>query len=47
MRLTTIMKAEMQDVLQQNILRFWLEKMIDHENGGFYGRIDANEVLHP
>ena len=41
------MKAEMQDVLQQNILRFWLEKMIDHENGGFYGRIDANEVLHP
>ena len=47
MRLTTIIKAEMQDVLQQNILRFWLEKMIDHENGGFYGRIDANEVLHP
>ena len=37
----------MQDVLQQNILRFWLEKMIDHEHGGFYGRIDANEVLHP
>ena len=47
MRLTTNLKAEMQDVLQQNILRFWLEKMIDHEHGGFYGRIDANEVLHP
>ena len=41
------MKAEMQDVLQQNILRFWLEKMTDHENGGFYGRIDGGEVLHP
>ena len=41
------MKAEMQDVLQQNILRFWLEKMTDRENGGFYGRIDGGEVLHP
>ena len=37
----------MQDVLQQNILRFWLEKMTDRENGGFYGRIDGGEVLHP
>ncbi|MBR2777222.1 MAG: AGE family epimerase/isomerase [Prevotella sp.] len=45
--MTTNLRAEMQDVLQQNILRFWLEKMIDHEHGGFYGRIDANEVLHP
>ena len=41
------MKSEMQDVLQQNILRFWLEKMIDHENGGFYGRIDGQGKLHP
>ena len=37
----------MQDVLQQNILRFWLEKMVDHEHGGFYGRIDGHGVLHP
>ena len=36
----------MQDVLQNNILRFWLEKMVDRENGGFYGRIDGQEVLH-
>ena len=41
------MKSEMQDVLQKNILRFWLDKMIDHENGGFYGRIDGQGVLHP
>ncbi len=41
------MRQEMQDVLQQNILYFWLEKMQDHEHGGFYGRIDADEVLHP
>ena len=37
----------MQDVLEQNILRFWQTKMIDRENGGFYGRIDGHEVLHP
>ena len=37
----------MQDVLQQNILRFWLDKMQDRENGGFYGRIDGSGQLHP
>ncbi len=40
------MKCEMQDVVQNNILRFWLDRMQDYENGGFYGRIDANEQLH-
>ena len=34
------MKEEMQDVLTQNILRFWMTQMVDEENGGFYGRID-------
>ena len=37
----------MQDVLENNILPFWLEKMQDNENGGFYGRIDGSGVLHP
>ena len=37
----------MQDVVENNILRFWSTKMVDHEHGGFYGRIDAQEVLHP
>ncbi len=41
------MKQEMQDVLQNNILRFWLDKMQDQEHGGFYGRIDGSGVLHP
>ena len=41
------MSKEMQDVLQNNILHFWIEKMTDHENGGYYGRIDGHEVLHP
>ncbi len=44
--MTETMKREMQDVLQNNILRFWLEKMQDHEHGGFYGRIDGSGVLH-
>jgi len=43
----SVMKQEMQDVLEKNILRFWLDKMVDHENGGFYGRIDGNGVLYP
>lgn len=43
----SMMKQEMQDVLENNILRFWLDKMVDCEHGGFYGRIDGNGVLHP
>ena len=42
-----ILRQEMRDVLENNILRFWLDKMQDTENGGFYGRIDGSEVLHP
>ena len=37
----------MQDVLEQNILCFWLDRMVDRENGGFYGRIDGKGMLHP
>ena len=43
----SLMKREMQDVLEKNILRFWLDKMVDHVHGGFYGQIDGNGVLHP
>ena len=42
-----MMKLEMQDVLENNILPFWLNKMIDNEHGGFYGRIDGSGKLHP
>ena len=34
-------------MLENNILRFWMTKMVDDENGGFRGRIDGHEVLHP
>ena len=47
MNAVSVMKQEMQDVLEQNILRFWLDKMVDHEHGGFYGRIDGQGILHP
>ena len=37
----------MRDVLENNILRFWLDKMQDTENGGFYGRMDGHMQLYP
>ena len=43
----SVMKQELQDVLEQNILRFWLDKMLDREHDGFYGRIDGQGILHP
>ena len=46
MKQTDLMKQEMQDVLTGNILPFWIDKMVDHENGGFYGRIDGHGNLH-
>lgn len=33
-------------LLEENILRFWLDKMYDPQ-GGFYGRMDGNNILHP
>ena len=41
------MKKEMQDVVENNILHFWMNKMVDREHGGFYGRMDGKDVLHP
>ena len=39
------MKQEMRECLTNNILRFWLDRMVDRELGGFYGRIDGNGRL--
>lgn len=36
----------MQDVLESNILPFWINNMVDRENGGFFGRIDGHGNLH-
>ena len=45
-RLTTL-RASAQQVLEDNILRFWQTRMVDCERGGFYGRIDGRNNLHP
>lgn len=42
----TILKHEALEVLQKNILQFWIDNMQDEENGGFYGRMDGNGLLH-
>jgi mannobiose 2-epimerase len=41
------MKTQYIDELRQNILPFWLRFSMDHENGGFYGRVDnrGNAIL--
>ncbi len=41
------LKQAMRDVLTKNILNYWIEKVTDHDNGGYYGRIDGHEQVHP
>jgi len=42
----TELKAEMEEELT-SILSWWTEKMVDKTNGGFYGKIDGHNQLHP
>lgn len=35
------------DELQNNILPFWINKMTDNQNGGFYGQINGYNRLQP
>ena len=42
-----ISKSEARVLLEANILSFWQERMVDYRQGGFYGRIDGYNVLHP
>jgi mannobiose 2-epimerase len=42
-----LLKEEARRVLVTNILPYWMNRMVDHENGGFYGRIAGNEQLMP
>lgn len=41
------MRKEMEAELTGNILPFWMNRMIDEVNGGFYGRITGTGVLMP
>lgn len=38
-------QAELSETLENNILSYWAKNMPDKANGGFYGRIDGNDVL--
>ena len=41
-----ILKQEMQKELTTRILPYWMERMVDQENGGFYGRITGQECAY-
>lgn len=41
------LKQEMQEVLTENILSYWMRRMIDEEYGGFYGRVTGMDELTP
>jgi cellobiose epimerase len=41
-----ILKSQVQNELVSNILPFWMTKMIDSVNGGFYGRIDGSGKVY-
>lgn len=40
-----LLKREVEEVLHNNILRFWLDHMQDTENGGFYGQMTGDGTL--
>jgi mannobiose 2-epimerase len=39
------LKHEMQNVLENNILKFWIDKMTDAQKGGYYGEIDGHDRI--
>lgn len=41
------LKKEVEETLTTNILPYWMEKMTDTQHGGFYGRINGQEILMP
>ena len=43
--LIATLKQEVQDVLTENILPFWLHQMQDEEHGGFYGQMTGRYEL--
>ena len=38
-------KQELQQELE-NILRYWMHHVVDNEQGGFYGKVDFDNVVH-
>lgn len=40
------LRQTMQDVLENNILQYWIDNVTDNVNGGYYGRVDGYDVVH-
>lgn len=40
------LRKEAKAILTDNILSYWINNLVDKQNGGFYGRIDGHEQLH-
>ncbi len=38
-------KKELYKELDKHILPYWIERMVDKEQGGFYGRVDGNNTV--
>ena len=44
------LKKELKEELTHNILPFWMDKMTDDKNGGYYGQMTGSNLLikmHP
>lgn len=41
------LRKEVSENLKNNILSFWTDKMVDNQNGGFYGRADFSGKVYP
>jgi len=41
------LKSEVNKNLTENILPYWIKNLVDPVNGGFYGRIDYQEIKYP
>ena len=47
MRTLEKLKSEVKEELISNILPFWSTKMVDTDNGGFYGQMDGHNQIIP
>lgn len=46
-KILTTLQQEMHEVLTTNILPYWMNRMVDQQHGGFYGRITGTEQRMP
>ena len=43
---TTDLKRQFEAELRGNILPYWMDKTLDHQNGGFYGALTNHNLVH-